>query len=164
MDGSDQVCPCRKRAWKRPPAHLGCLVVMPARWCYLDPLPCHACGKFRFFSPFLFLFPEHLMLMLLPTGCVLPLSTLWISITPISRSLCYLLAELTDSSGKWSGAWHAKSCVGSKFQYCQCRGMASGWITIIEDHERKSFVSYRSRAMAAALYLRQLSLARRTKS
>ena len=164
MDGSDQVCPCRKRAWKTPPAHLGCLVVMPARWCYLDPLPCHACGKFRFFSPFLFLFPEHLMLMLLPTGCV-PLFLLSGYQSPRFLgpfAICW--PSWTDSSGKWSGAWHAKSCVGSKFQYCQCRGMASSWITIIEDHERRSFVSYRSRAMAAALYLRQLSLARRTKS
>ena len=38
-------------------------------------------------------------------------------------------------------------CFSFHFDQPCCKGLASGWMPIIEDHERRSFVSYRSRAL-----------------
>ncbi len=54
----------------------------------------------------------------------------------------------TDCSGKWpvnSAFPVTQLSLSSKL--IRARGPASGWIPIIEDHERRSFVSYRSRAV-----------------
>ena len=62
---------------------------------------------FRFFSPFFILFPEYLMLTLLPTGCPLCFYTGHQSLQFLGPSaICW--PSWTDSSGKWSGAWYAK--------------------------------------------------------
>ena len=67
----------------------------------------------------------------------------------IWRSLCCLLDAL-DRLLRKAARQLSLSCIISSAQsqpkLISARGPASGWIPIIEDHERRSFVSYRSRA------------------